>query len=188
MSSRGRLLVFAAPAGTGKSTIISRLRERHSDWGFSCSATTRSPRPGEQDGREYFFLDRDEFLRRVACGDFFEHEEVHGELYGTLRTPTLERLARGETLIFDLDVKGALTFKAGFPAALTIFLQPPSRATLRERLEKRHTEPPELIERRLNRVEMEIQHADRFDCRVINDDLERAVAEIEAIVSARFSG
>ena len=186
MSSRGRLLVFAAPAGTGKSTIISRLRERHPAWGFSCSATTRSPRPGEQDGRDYYFLSRDEFLRRVRAGEFFEHEDVHGELYGTLKTPTLTRLEAGETLIFDLDVKGALSVKAGFPAALTIFILPPSLAALRERLVKRSTEPPELIERRLRRVDLEMQYAERFDHRVVNDDLERAVDEVESIVARGF--
>jgi guanylate kinase len=186
LSDGGRLLVFAAPAGTGKSTIIARLRQRHPEWGFSCSATTRPPRPGEQDGREYDFLSRDEFLRRVAAGQFFEHEDVHGELYGTLKAPTLERLALGETLIFDLDVNGALNVKVRYPAALTIFLLPPSPEVVRERLVKRGTEPPELIERRLQRVEMEMRHADQFDCRVVNDEIERAVDEIESIVRQRF--
>ncbi len=186
MSSRGRLIVFAAPAGGGKSTIIRRLREQHPEWGFSVSATTRAPRPGEVDGREYYFFPHDEFLRRVAAGEFLEHEDVHGQFYGTLIAPTRERLERGETVIFDLDVKGALNVKQHFPDALTIFLLPPSRAVLKERLEARGTEPPELIARRLSRAEMELAQAGRFDIQIINDDLDRAVAETDRVIRERL--
>lgn len=187
MSSRGRLIVVASPAGGGKSTIIRRLRENHPDWGFSISATTRPPRPGEQDGREYHFLSREEFLRRVRTAEFLEHEEVHGELYGTLIAPTRERLERGETMIFDLDVKGALSVKAEFPEAFSIFLLPPSREVLRWRLQNRGTESPELVERRLARADMELGLTDKFDIRIINDDLNTAVSETEAAIAARFA-
>lgn len=186
MSDRGRLIVFAAPAGAGKSTIIAALRERHPDWGFSVSATTRAPRPGEQDGREYYFLTRAEFLKRVAAGEFFEHEDVHGELYGTLRGPTDERLARGETLIFDLDVLGALNLKAAYPEALSIFVQPPSADVLKERLTKRNTESQAQLERRLSRVEMERSRAREFDVQITNDNLERAVELAEEHIRRRF--
>ena len=171
--------MFAAPAGGGKSTVIKELRERHPDWTFSVSATTRAPRPGEQDGREYHFLPRAEFERRVQAGEFLEHEDVHGELYGTLLAPTRERLERGETVIFDLDVKGALNVKRHFPDAFTIFLLPPSPEALRDRLRKRSTEPPELIEKRLTRVDMELALASRFDVQIVNDDLQRAVDEAD---------
>ena len=180
--------MFAAPAGGGKSTVIKQLRERHPDWTFSVSATTRPPRPGEQDGREYVFLPRAEFERRMKAGEFLEHEEVHGELYGTLVAPTRARLERGETVIFDLDVKGALNVKKFFPEALTIFLLPPSRVALRERLIKRRTESPELIEKRLTRADMEIALAPQFDGQVVNDDLHKAVSEVDEAITARFVG
>jgi guanylate kinase len=185
--SDGRLIVFAAPAGGGKSTVIRRLREAHPDWGFSVSATTRTPRAGEVDGREYHFLVRDDFIRRVAAGEFLEHEEVHGDLYGTLKAPTFERLARGETLIFDLDVKGALNVKAAYPQALSIFLLPPSRDVLRRRLEGRKSESRESLERRLVRADMELALAPRFDVQIVNDDLETTVAEVEHAIALRFS-
>jgi guanylate kinase len=184
--SSGRLIVFAAPAGGGKSTVIGRLREAHPDWGFSVSATTRPPRPGEVDGREYYFLSREEFRRRVGAGEFLEHEDVHGEDYGTLIAPTRERLERGETVIFDLDVKGALSIKAYFPEALSIFLLPPSREVLQQRLKDRKTETPELVERRLARADMELALAPRFDVQIVNDDLSKTVAETEQAIIRYF--
>ncbi len=186
MSEQGRLIVFAAPAGGGKSTVIRRLRDRHPEWGFSCSATTRPPRPGEQHGREYYFLTREEFVRRVAAGEFFEHEEVHGEWYGTLRAPTEERLKSGETVIFDLDVKGALNLKRAHPAALTIFLLPPSRESLRARLESRKTESAEIVERRLARADLELSLAGSFDEQIINDDLESTVDAVDAAIQRKL--
>jgi guanylate kinase len=187
LSERGRLLVFAAPAGGGKSTVIRRLREHHPEWGFSVSATTRAPRPGEVDGREYSYISRAEFERRVANGEFLEHEEVHGDLYGTLIGPTRERIEHGKTLVFDLDVKGALNVKKLFPEALTIFLLPPSLEVLRQRLEGRKTETPEAIARRLSRAAMEMGLAPQFDVRVINDDLDTAVADVEAAIALRIN-
>lgn len=175
--------MFASPAGGGKSTIIQKLRERHPDWTFSVSATTRQSRPGEVHGREYYFFTRDEFLKRVNAGEFLEHEDVHGELYGTLIVPTRERLDKRETVIFDLDVKGALNVKHYFPDALTIFVLPPSREVLRERLMQRHTETPELIEKRLSRADMELALAPKFDVQVVNDDLERAVNEVDRAIA-----
>jgi guanylate kinase len=178
--------VFAAPAGGGKSTVIKRLLAAHPDWGFSCSATTRTPRPGETDGREYYFLPRHEFERKVGAGEFLEYEDVHGELYGTLRGPTQERLERSEAVIFDLDVKGALSVKRAFPEALTIFLLPPSREVLRDRLQGRGTEPPELVERRLSRADMELGNAPLFDVQIVNDQLDLTVAQVEAAILSRF--
>lgn len=187
MSERGWLLVFAAPAGGGKSTVIRRLREHHPEWGFSVSATTRAPRPGEQDGREYYFISRTDFERRVANGEFLEHENVHGDLYGTLIGPTRERIERGETLIFDLDVKGALNVKQAFPEAMSIFLLPPSLDVLRRRLEGRKTESPDVIERRLSRAAMEMALAPQFDVQVVNDDLEKTVATVDTAILQRMN-
>lgn len=184
MNSAGRLIVLAAPAGGGKTTVIKRLRAAHPEWGFSCSATTRAPRPDEVHGRDYYFFSRDEFLRRAAAGEFLEYEDVHGNQYGTLLAPTRERLAAGETLIFDLDVKGALKVKRFFPAALTIFLLPPSREALRARLEGRGTEPPDVMAKRLARADMELALAPQFDARVVNDDLEATVTAVAEMIAA----
>jgi guanylate kinase len=138
------------------------------------------------DGREYYFLTRAEFERRVEAGEFLEHEDVHGELYGTLLAPTERRLERGEAIIFDLDVKGALSVKRAFPEALTIFLLPPSREVLRARLQNRGTEPQELVERRLSRADMELSRAGEFDVQIINDDLDTTVTQVETAIVQRF--
>jgi guanylate kinase len=184
--SKGCLIVFAAPAGGGKTTIIQKLRERHPDWTFSVSATTRSPRPGEVDGREYYFFSRDEFLHRLNRGEFLEHEDVHSELYGTLIAPTQERLKCGETVIFDLDAKGAMSIKHFYPEALTVFLLPPSLEILRERLTKRGTESPQVIEKRLARASIELALAPQFDVKIVNDDLERTVNAVDKEIATRL--
>jgi len=166
--------------------VIQRLMERHPDWGFSCSATTREPRPGEVDGDHYYFLSRGEFERRVDQGEFLEHEPVHGNLYGTLRTVTEERVQHGETVIFDLDVKGALSVKRAFPEAFSIFLLPPSMEVLEQRLRGRRTEDDADVKLRLSRAEMELELADRFDVRIVNDDLEQTVADVQGAIDRRF--
>lgn len=170
--------MFAAPAGGGKTTVIKAVRAKHPEWKFSCSATTREARPNEVDGQDYFFLTRDEFLRRVAAGEFLEHEAVHGNLYGTLRQPVEDALIHSHTLVLDLDVKGAATVKRLYPEALTIFIKPPSLSILHERLTRRGTESTEVIARRLARAEMEMAQADTFDCVVVNDEIEQAVADV----------
>jgi guanylate kinase len=179
LSKRGRLLVFSSPSGGGKTTVINALRERHPDWGYSVSATTREPRPGEVDGQHYHFLSREEFEKKIAAGDFLEYEEVHGYLYGTLKTETLRRYEAGETLCFDLDVKGALHLKELIPDALLIFLEPPSKGILIDRLRKRLTDSPEEMARRLKRVEMELSQADKFDIHVVNDSLDGVVSRLD---------
>ncbi|MBU0692845.1 guanylate kinase [bacterium] len=187
MSSRGRLIVFASPSGGGKGTVIRQLLDQHPDWGFSCSATTRAPRPGEEDGKHYYFLNRDEFQRRVAAGEFLEHEAVHSDLYGTLKSVTQERLEQGETVIFDLDVKGALSVKRHYPEAFSIFIVPPSMAVLEQRLRGRKTESEEVIRLRLTRAAMELGLADQFDVRIVNDVLEQTVADVEQAIANRFA-
>jgi guanylate kinase len=182
LSERGRLIVFAAPAGGGKTTVIRKLLAAHPDWIFSVSATTRLPRAGEVNGREYHFLSDTEFRERIETGDFLEYEDVHGNLYGTLRSETEKHLQSGDTVVFDLDVKGAKSIKAAYPHALTIFLKPPSLDVLRKRLEARGTESAETIERRLSRAKMEMEYGEEFDAVIVNDKLDDTVASVERAI------
>jgi len=172
------LIVFAAPAGGGKTTVIHAVRAVHPEWLFSCSATTRAPRPNEVDGQDYYFLSREEFLRRVDAGEFLEYEKVHGDFYGTLRSYVDQALANNATIVLDLDVKGAASVKQLYPDAHTIFLQSPSLEVLKQRLEKRGTESAEVIAKRLARAEMELAHAKDFDCVVTNNEIEQVVADV----------
>jgi guanylate kinase len=187
LNKKARLIVFAAPSGGGKGTIIRRLLSNHPKWGFSCSATTRAPRPGEQDGKDYFFLTPEEFQHRVDAGEFLEYEQVHRDFYGTLRPATEERVRRGETVVFDLDVKGALSVKRVFPEAFSIFLLPPSMEILEQRLRGRKTESDEVIRLRLTRAEMEMNLVHCFDVRIVNDDLEQTVLNVETAIGKRFA-
>jgi guanylate kinase len=187
LNKKARLIVFASPSGGGKGTIIRRLLASHPEWGLSCSATTRAPRPTEQDGREHYFLTPEEFQRRLDAGEFLEHEQIHTDIYGTLKPATEERVRRGETVVFDLDVKGALSVKRAFPEAFLIFLLPPSMEILEQRLRGRKTESDEVIRIRLSRAEMEIKLADRFDVQIVNDDLEQTVQDVETAIAKRFA-
>jgi guanylate kinase len=187
LSKRGRLLVFSSPSGGGKNTIINALRKRHPDWGYSVSVTTRAPRSGEVNGKIYHFVSREDFEKKITDGDFLEHEEVHGYFYGTLKSETLRRLDNGDTLCFDLDVKGALHIKELIPEALLVFLEPPSKEILLERLRKRLTDSHEEMERRLERMDMELAQAPKFDIRVVNDSLERVIVEIDERIAKDIS-
>jgi len=176
-----RVVVLSAPSGAGKTTIARRLLERHPDWRFSVSATTRARRDAEIDGRDYHFLGREEFLERVERGELVEWEEIYGNLYGTLRNE-VERALREERgrVVFDIDVKGALAIRSAFPEdAWLIFIAPPSMEELHRRLLGRHTETAEAIARRVERAGMEMAMRENFDTVVVNDSVERAVAEIE---------
>lgn len=151
------------------------------------SATTRPPRPGEVDGREYVFLDRAAFENWKERGDFVESAEVFGHLYGTPRRPLEERLAAGDDVILEIDVQGAMAVRAAFPEAILVFLRPPSREAQRARLTSRGGDDPATIEHRLTQAEAEEAIAGRFDHVVVNDDLEAAVAEVAAILAAHRS-
>lgn len=184
MSRPARLIAFSAPSGAGKSTICRKLLERHPEFQLSVSATTRSPRPAERDGVDYFFLSAAEFANRVDAGDFLEHEEVHGNRYGTLRETVERFLAEGKTVLFDIDVNGALAIKAAFPESLLIFIMPPDMEALRARLKDRGSDDDAEIAKRLRRLPMEVEKGRAFDHTVVNDDLMRAVREIETIIEA----
>lgn len=174
---QGKLIIFSAPSGSGKSTIINKLMSEYGLRGrFSISATSRKPRGSEQDGVEYYFLTEEDFRKRISEGDFLEYEEVYPRcFYGTLRSEVDRTLDRGENVILDIDVQGGLNVKKIYgDRALTLFIQPPSIERLRERLERRGTDAPEVIERRLAKAETELSFAPKYDAVVVNDDLEEA--------------
>lgn len=181
----GKLIIFSAPSGSGKSTIINRLM-RHPELhlAFSISCTSRAPRGTEKNGVEYFFLSPEEFRERIGRGEFLEYEEVYKDrFYGTLKQQVETQAARGENVVFDVDVKGGCNIKKFYgQRALSIFIQPPSIEELRRRLVGRATDAPEVIEQRIQRAEFELSQAPKFDRVVVNDDLDRAVAETLAIV------
>ncbi|RMG48325.1 MAG: guanylate kinase [Acidobacteria bacterium] len=184
MSATGRLFVLTAPSGAGKSTLVARLLGAVERLVFSVSWTTRPPRPGERDGREYRFTDRENFRRMVEAGAFLEWAEVHGELYGTARADVERELAAGRDVLLDIDVQGAEQLRRRGADALFVFLLPPDRETLERRLRGRHTEDEARLARRLKNAAREVRLFDRFDYVVVNDDLDRAAEELVAIVRA----
>jgi guanylate kinase len=183
MPDGGRLIVISAPSGAGKTTIAQEILRLNPSLAFSVSATTRPRRASETDGKDYVFLGKEEFRRRVEAGEFVEWEEIYGELYGTLRSAIDVALAEGKHLLFDIDVKGGLSIKQAYPQALLIFIAPPSAEALRQRLIARHTENAETLARRLARVPMEMSLGERFDHTVVNDDLAAAIREVQTLVS-----
>ena len=178
----GKLIVISAPSGAGKTTIAREVMKRIPVLSFSVSATTRGQRAGEVEGKDYFFLSPDAFARGVKDGMFVEWEELFGNRYGTLKAEVDRALLNGEHLLFDVDVKGALAIKRQYPAALLIFIMPPDMDVLKQRLANRKTEDAAAVQRRLERVPMELEQRKAFDRIVVNDVLEKAVHEVEQIV------
>ena len=178
---RGKLIIFSAPSGTGKSTIISWLMKEHKELNlaFSISCTSRAPRGSEQNGVEYFFLTPEEFRTRIEDDEFLEYEEVYTDrFYGTLKSQVEKQLEAGQNVVFDVDVKGGVNIKKFYgDEALSIFIQPPSINEFRRRLENRATDAPDVIDQRIARAEFELTFADKFDRVVINDILEYAEAD-----------
>jgi guanylate kinase len=175
-----RVLVITGPSGVGKGTLIQRLRRHFPDVELSVSATTRPPRSGEEDGRDYHFMDKEEFERRVAAGEFLEHAEYAGNRYGTLRSE-LDRAPGG--LVLEIEVQGARQVRQALPEAVQVFIAPPSAEVLRERLLRRGTDQPEQIARRLAQAEQELRAQNEFQHVLENDDLERAEAELVDLVA-----
>lgn len=171
---------MTGPSGVGKGTLIRELMARVPGLCLSVSATTREPRPGEVDGRDYHFLTREEFERRLEAGEFLEHAEYAGNWYGTPRSE-LERDCRA--LVLEIELQGARQVKEALPEAVRVFVEPPSLQSLRERLERRGTESPERIATRLEVAEQELQARDEFEYRIVNDDLEQAVEELTRLVA-----
>ena len=184
MNSSGMMLVISAPSGTGKSTLIRHLSREFNSFSFSVSCTTRAPRPGELDGREYSFLSRDEFLARRDQGYFAEWAEVHGNFYGTPRQATRDLLAAGRDVIFDIDVQGARQLRDNMGQGCYVFIFPPSREVLEKRLTGRGTDSPETINRRLANARQEIENSLWFDHWIVNDDLNMAKDQLRAIYLA----
>lgn len=183
MGKTGRLFVLSAPSGSGKTTIAKSVLATFPSMSFSVSATTRPQRPGEQHGKDYFFLSKAEFEAKRDAGELVEWEVVFLNLYGTLRSEVDRALRSGEHMMFDVDVKGALSIKSAYPTdAVLIFIRPPSLDELKRRLTDRKTEDAQTIERRLARAEMELAEGAKFDHTVINDDLARATEEVCSIV------
>jgi len=182
---KGKTLIFSAPSGSGKSTVVHHLLENHPEIEFSVSATSRAPRGEEKDGVDYWFLTEEEFRRRIAEDGFVEFEEVYsGSFYGTLKSEVERIWAKGHVIIFDVDVKGGVNLKRYFgDSALSVFIQAPSVEELRKRLILRGTDSPEAIDRRVAKAAEEMTYAPKFDRVLINDDLEKAFAEAEAMVS-----
>lgn len=181
----GRLIVVSGPSGVGKGTILRRLFQRSSlPLVLSVSATTRAKRPMERDGVEYHFLSREEFARRNEAGEFLEAFEVFagGDWYGTLRRPVIDQLNEGKWVVLEIDVQGAKKVLQNCPEAITIFIEPPNIEALRKRLTGRGTESPEAFERRLNRAIDELDEAPSYRYRIVNDNLNRAVDELNRIL------
>lgn len=184
---KGKMLIVSAPSGSGKSTIVNWLMKEHPELRlyFSISCTSRAPRGEEKDGVEYFFLTPEAFKEKIANDEFLEYEEVYeNRFYGTLKAQVERQREAGQNVVFDVDVKGGVNIKKHYgDQALSLFIQPPSVAELRKRLEHRGTDTPEAIEQRLAKAEYELTFAPQFDRIIVNDDLEQAKQETCKLVS-----
>lgn len=185
---RGRLYVIAAPSGTGKTSLVKALMARVPTLGFSVSHTTRKPRPNEVPGRDYHFVDHATFRRMIDAGEFLEHASVFDNLYGTSQAAVETALVAGRDLLVEIDWQGARQVRARLPEALDVFILPPSRAALEERLRGRGTDSAEVIARRLADSVTELSHWGEFRYVVVNDRFEEALADLERIVAGRGAG
>ena len=183
----GKVFVITGPSGVGKGTLIERLLERVPQLELSVSTTTREPRPGEEDGRDYHFLTPEEFDRRVEAGDFLEHATYSGNRYGTLRGEVERRLSEGRSVVLEIEVQGARQVRVAMPEAVLIFIAPPDPAALRQRLEGRGTDSEEAIERRLRTAQIELEAQAEFPHVIVNDDVQKAAAELEGLVREQLS-
>lgn len=189
VSNENKVIIFSAPSGAGKSTIVKHLLGKYSFLEFSISATSRPPRGEEKNGVDYYFFTKEEFEQKIRKGEFVEYEEVYaGSYYGTLQSEVERIWAKGHIILFDIDVKGGINIKRLYGRhALAVFIQPPSVEALKERLVKRGTDSPQAIERRVAKAEEELEYAKNFDRVIVNDSLECALREAEAVVETFYN-
>jgi guanylate kinase len=181
-----KVFVITGPSGVGKGTVIRALRDRVPELELAVSATTRAPRPGEQDGRDYHFLDDEEFERRVQAGAFVEHARYAGRRYGTLRSELEERLAQGRPVVLEIELQGARQIRRRMPEAVQVFIEPPGEEALRTRLVGRGTDSEQEVARRLDRAREELAASAEFPHRVVNDRLDDAVTDLERLVRSQL--
>ncbi len=184
MSKKGVLLVISGPSGAGKGTICKALLEKHKDIYLSVSATTREPREGEVHGVNYFFTTKEDFLKKVEEGDFLEHAEVYGNYYGTPKSSVQKMLDEGRDVILEIDIQGALKVKENWEEGIFIFILPPSMEELKQRIIKRGSETPESLMTRFKSAYKEINYISKYNYAVVNDEIDTAVAKLEAIIAA----
>lgn len=179
---KGILTVLSGFSGSGKGTVMKRLMEKYDEYALSISATTRNPREGEMDGREYFFKETEEFEKMIAQDELIEYAKYVNHYYGTPRSYVEEQLEQGKDVILEIEIQGALKVKEKFPDTLLIFVTPPSADELRRRLIGRGTETMEVIEERLTRAKEEAEGIECYDCLIVNDDLETCVDDLHAVI------
>ena len=184
MKKQGTLVVVSGFAGTGKGTVMKELLDRYDSYALSISATTRNPRPGEVDGREYFFKTKEEFEEMIERNEFVEHACYVGNYYGTPKKYVQEQLAAGKDVILEIEIQGALNIKSQFPDALLLFIAPPSADVLKARLVGRGTETEEVIEQRLARAVEESKGIENYDYLVVNDDLDECVENVHQMIQS----
>ncbi len=180
---KGLLFVFSAPSGTGKSTILNKVVQDDPNLVYSISATTRKPRKNEKNGKDYYFIERDDFINNINEGKMLEYDIYCDNFYGTLKSAVEEPVANGKDVILEITVEGAMKVKSLFPESIFVFICPPGLHELEKRIRSRGTEDESVIKNRLRKAEEEIKYADKYDYVVINDDLSKAILEVKNIIS-----
>jgi len=182
LNKKGKLIVFSAPSGSGKTTLVRYILSEFKELVFSVSATTRKKRNNEKNGVDYFFISEEEFKKKIEQNEFIEWEKFYDYYYGTLKSFVDDVFTRGKTIVFELDVKGALSLKKQYPEAKLIFIKPPSVEAIKERLKRRNTESAVDYQKRIDRAAMELNYQDKFDYIVENDNLQNAKEKVKKIV------
>jgi guanylate kinase len=187
LDKTAKLFVFSAPSGSGKTTIVRKLLREFDELVFSISATTRKRRGVEVDGKDYFFISEEEFKQKIDADEFIEWEKFYDYYYGTLKSFVDEQLQNNKSVLLEVDVKGALRIKKKYDNSVLIFIAPPSKEILKERLINRKTETKEDLQKRIARAEMELEYKDKFDHVVINNELEEAIEKVKSIVKKEIN-
>lgn len=187
MDTTGKLFVFSAPSGSGKTTIVRKLLREFDDLVFSISATTRKRRGNEVEGKDYFFISEEEFKRKIENEEFIEWEKFYGYYYGTLKSFVDKQLEQNKSVLLEVDVKGAVRIKKKYSNSVLIFIAPPSKEVLKQRLINRKTETAEDLQKRIERAEMELEYRNKFDYVVINENLDKAIEEVKKIVKKEIN-